>query len=81
MDSLPPPALFGLLNCINARTPVTATKEQQQGRDGSEDPPSILKEYKRIYEYSRKIKKHPTLPNMDQVLSLFLPAHHRRLIP
>lgn len=68
MDSLPTPALFGLLNRINARTPVMATKEQQQGRDGSEDPPSILKEYEKVYEYSRKVKNHPTPLNTDQVL-------------
>lgn len=34
VDSLPPPALFGLLNRVNARTPVTATKEDAQ-RDNS----------------------------------------------
>lgn len=80
MDSFPPPVLCRLLNHINARSPVTATKEQQLGRDGSGDPPSALKKYDGIYEYSRKIINPPTPPNTDQVLSLFLPTHHHRLI-
>lgn len=69
MDSLPPPALFGLLN---ARTPVMAMTEQQRGRDGSEDLPSFLK-YKRIYEYPSKMKNHPTPQNTDPLYS-FLPT-------
>lgn len=79
VDALPPPTLWIIkpLKCQNTCDGYEGTS--QQGRDGSEDLPLVFK-YKRIYEYSSKIKKHPTPQNTDQVPSLFLPAHHPRLI-